>query len=137
MRLTHGNQIHAAWSFAQVHGLDESDVAINGFPLFHVGGTITAGLSILAAGGHMIIPSPTSLRSKEVIRDYWRIVERFRATIVSGVPTSIAALAEVPIGGCNISSVRMALTGGAVLPRAIGDRFQSPHRNQACSKPMA
>ncbi len=125
VRLTHGNQIHAAWSFAQVHGLDESDVVINGFPLFHVGGTITAGLSILAAGGHMIIPSPTSLRSKEVISDYWRIVERFRATIVSGVPTSIAALAEVPIGGCDIGSVRMALTGGAVLPRAIGDRFQS------------
>lgn len=125
VRLTHGNQIHAAWSFAQVHGLDESDVAINGFPLFHVGGTITAGLSILAAGGHMILPSPYGLRSKEVIRDYWRIVERFRATIVSGVPTSIAALAEVPIGGCDTTSVRMALTGGAVLPKAVGDRFQS------------
>ena len=125
VRLTHGNQIHAAWSFAQVHGLDESDVVINGFPLFHVGGTITAGLSILAAGGHMIIPSPTSLRSKEVIPHYWRMVERFRATIVSGVPTSIAALAEVPIGSCDTSSVRMALTGGAVLPKAVGDRFQS------------
>ena len=125
VRLTHGNQIHAAWSFAQVHGLDESDVVINGFPLFHVGGTITAGLSILAAGGHMIIPSPTSLRSKEVIPHYWRMVERFRATIVSGVPTSIAALAEVPIGSCDTSSVRMALTGGAVLPKAVGERFQS------------
>ncbi len=123
-RLTHGNQIHAAWSFAQVHGLDETDVAINGFPLFHVGGTITAGLSILAAGGHMILPSAHGLRSKEVIQDYWRIVERFGATIVSGVPTSIAALAEVPIGGCDIGSVRMALTGGAVLPRTVSDRFQ-------------
>jgi len=124
VRLTHGNQIHAAWSFAQVHGLDESDVAINVFPLFHVGGTMTVGLSILAAGGHVIIPSPYGLRSKHVVQDYWHIVERFRATIVSGVPTSIAALAEVPIGSCNISSVRMALTGGAVLPKAVGDRFQ-------------
>jgi fatty-acyl-CoA synthase len=124
VRLTHGNQIHAAWSFAQVHGLDESDVAINGFPLFHVGGTMTAGLSILAAGGHVIMPSPYGLRSKEVIQHYWGIVERFRATIVSGVPTSIAALAETPIGACDIGSVRMALTGGAVLPKAIGDRFQ-------------
>ena len=124
VRLTHGNQIHAAWGFAQVHGLDESDVIINGFPLFHVGGTLTAGLSILAAGGHVIMPSPHGLRSKEVIQDYWRIVDRFRATIVSGVPTSIAALAEMPIGTCNIGSVRMALTGGAVLPKAIGDRFE-------------
>ena len=125
VRLTHGNQIHAAWSFAQVHGLDESDVVINGFPLFHVGGTMTAGLSILAAGGHVIMPSPYSLRSPEVIQNYWRIVERFEATIVSGVPTSIAVLAEIPIGACNINSVRMALTGGAVLPKAVGDRFQT------------
>ena len=46
VRLTHGNQIHAAWSFAQVHGLNENDAVINGFPLFHVGGTMTVGLSI-------------------------------------------------------------------------------------------
>jgi fatty-acyl-CoA synthase len=124
VRLTHGNQIHAAWSFAQVHGLDEFDAAINGFPLFHVGGTVTAGLSILAAGGHVIIPSAQSLRLPAVIANYWRIVERFRATIVSGVPTSIAALAEVPIGNSRVGSVRMALTGGAVLPKAVGERFE-------------
>jgi fatty-acyl-CoA synthase len=124
VRLTHGNQIHAAWGFAQVHGLDEFDTAIDGFPLFHVGGTVTAGLSILAAGGHIIIPSPYSLRLPRVIQNYWRIVERFQATIVSGVPTSIAALAEVPIGNSNVASVRMALTGGAVLPKAVGERFE-------------
>ena len=124
VRLTHGNQIHATWSFAQVHGLDEFDTAIDGFPLFHVGGTITAGLSILAAGGHIIIPSAQSLRNPKAIQNYWGIVERYRATIVSGVPTSIAALAEVPVGNSDISSVRMALTGGSVLPKAIGERFQ-------------
>lgn len=125
VRLTHGNQIHAAWSFAQVHGLDETDAAVNGFPLFHVGGTMTLGLSILTAGGHVIIPSPYSLRSPDAIRDYWHTVERFRATIVSGVPTSIAALAEVPIGSSDISTVRMALTGGAVAPKAVSERFQA------------
>jgi acyl-CoA synthetase (AMP-forming)/AMP-acid ligase II/enoyl-CoA hydratase/carnithine racemase len=125
VRLTHGNQIHAAWSFAQVHGLDERDVVINGFPLFHVGGTITAGLSVLAAGGHMIVPSPYGLRDRGVIATYWKIVDAFGVTIVGGVPTSIAAIAEVPIGDADISSVRMALTGGAVCPKAVSDRFQS------------
>ena len=124
VRLTHGNQIHAAWGFAQVHGLDETDVAIDGFPLFHVGGTITSGFSLLAAGGHIIIPSPYSLRDREAIRTYWNIVEAFRVTIVSGVPTSIAALAEIPTAGCDISSVRMGLTGGAVCPKAVSERFR-------------
>ena len=73
VRLTHGNQIHAAWSFAQVHGLDERDAAINGFPLFHVGGTVTVGLSVLATGGHVIIPSDlqfaASVRHPKLLAD--------------------------------------------------------------------
>lgn len=125
VRLTHGNQIHAAWSFAQVHGLNEHDVVINGFPLFHVGGTITTGLSVTAAGGHVIIPSPYALRKPEVVENYWRIVERYRATIVSGVPTSIASISDVPVEGFDLSSVRMGLTGGAVCPRAVSERFES------------
>lgn len=123
VRLTHGNQIHAAWSFAQVHGLNENDVVINGFPLFHVGGTMTTGLSVLAAGGHVIFPSPHSLRDREAIRTYWKLVEAFHVTIVSGVPTSITALAEIPVGNADITSVRMGLTGGAVCPKAVTERF--------------
>ena len=123
VRLTHGNQIHAAWGFAQVHGLTEDDVVINGFPLFHVGGTMTTGLSVLAAGGHVIMPSPYSLRDRDAIRTYWNMVEAFSVTIVSGVPTSIAALAEIPVGNADIASVRMGLTGGAVCPKAVSERF--------------
>lgn len=123
VRLTHGNQIHAAWSFAQVHGLDENDVVINGFPLFHVGGTMTTGLSVLAAGGHTILPSPHSLRDREAIRTYWQLVDAFGVTIVSGVPTSITALAEIPVGDADITTVRMGLTGGAVCPKAVSERF--------------
>ena len=123
VRLTHGNQIHAAWSFSQVHGLNENDVVINGFPLFHVGGTMTVGLSVLAAGGHVIFPSPHGLRDREAIRTYWKLVEACRVTIVGGVPTSITALTEIPIGNADITSVRMGLTGGAVCPRAVTERF--------------
>jgi fatty-acyl-CoA synthase len=124
VRLTHGNLIHAAWSFAQVHGLDQFDGVINGFPLFHVGGTVTVGLSILAAGGHVVIPSPHGFRVPQVIQNHWRIAETFQTTIVAGVPTTIAAFAEVPVAHSNLSSVRMAVTGGSVLPKAVGERFE-------------
>ena len=122
-RLTHGNQIHAAFGFAQVCGYDETDIIIDGFPLFHVGGTITAGLSVLAAGGHVIVPSPYALRPPAVIARYWDIVRHFRATVVSGVPTSLAALTNTWQEGTDASSVRMAVIGGAVLPKAVGSRF--------------
>ncbi len=125
VRLTHGNQIHAAFGFAQVFGYDERDTVINGFPFFHVGGTMTTGLSVLAAGGHVVVPSPYALRPQAVIDRYWSIVEHFKATVVSGVPTSIAALTNAWKPGADLSSVRMAVTGGAVLPRAVGGRFES------------
>ena len=125
VRLTHGNQIHAAFGFAQVFGYDEHDVVINGFPFFHVGGTMTVGLSVLAAGGHIVVPSPYGLRLPAVIERYWDIVRHFRATVVGGVPTSIAALTNSWSEGNDASSVRMAVTGGAVLPKAIGSRFEA------------
>lgn len=135
VRLTHGNQIHAAFGFAQVFGYDEGDVVINGFPFFHVGGTMTVGLSVLAAGGHVVVPSPYALRRPAVVARYWDIVRHHRATVVSGVPTSIAAFADAWPRDSDSGSeaeaereaaagVRMAVTGGALLPKAVGARFE-------------
>lgn len=123
VRLTHGNQIHAAFGFGQVFGYNETDVIINGFPWFHVGGTVTVGLSVLAAGGHMIIPSPYALRPPEVVARYWDLVQHFGVTMVNGVPTSIGALTETFPPEMDTSRIRMAGTGGAILPTAIGTRF--------------
>ncbi|WP_233161369.1 MULTISPECIES: AMP-binding protein [unclassified Achromobacter] len=121
---THRNQIHAAWSLAQLFDLTEQDVSLNGFPLFHVGGTTTIGMSVLATGGHVVMLSPAGLRDPEIVKNIWRFVERYRATFIGGVPTSIGAMSEVPVNGCDVSSVRFAFTGGAPLPSAIGQRFE-------------
>ena len=124
VQLTHGNQIHAAFGFAQVFGYCEDDVVIDGLPFFHVGGTMTVGLGGLAAGGHIVVPSPYALRPPEVIANYWAIAEHFGATVVGGVPTSLAALANAWVPGTDVSRVRMAMTGGAMLPKAVGERFE-------------
>ena len=124
VQLTHGNQIHAAFSFAQVFGYNENDVVINGFPFFHVGGTMTVGLSVIAAGGHIVVPSPYGLRPPSVIERYWEIVQHFKVTVVGGVPTSIGSITNSWVEGTDVSSVRMAVTGGAILPKAVGSRFE-------------
>tara|TARA_R110002020_G_scaffold16823_5_gene59344 strand:+ start:1645 stop:3537 length:1893 start_codon:yes stop_codon:yes gene_type:complete len=123
VRLTHGNHIHAAFGFAQVFGYDEGDSVLNGFPFFHVGGTMTVGLSVIAAGGHVIVPSPYGMRLPAVVERYWDIVAHHKATVVGGVPTSIGAVTNSWKPGTDVSSVRMAVTGGAVLPKAVGRRF--------------
>ena len=126
MRLTHGNQIHAAFGFAQVFGYDERDIVINGFPFFHVGGTMTVGLSVLAAGGHIVVPSPYGLRPPAVIdallghrRALQRDGRRRRADLDRGADQQLEAREPTS------RPVRMAVTGGAVLPKAVGSRFEA------------
>jgi fatty-acyl-CoA synthase len=124
VQLTHGNQIHGAWAFAQMWSIDETDVLLNCLPMFHVGGTISSGLSAMAAGAHDVILSPYGLRNQDIVRNYWRIVERYRATIIGGVPTGIVALSDVSVGDADISSIRIGTTGGALCPVPVGERFE-------------
>lgn len=121
---THGNQIHAAWSFAQAFGITEQDVGLNGLPMFHVGGTSTWGLSLLAAGAHMVVMTPAGYRDPAVVRNVWTIAAHFRATMVGSVPTTIGAMAQTPAEGVDLSSLRMAQTGGATLSATVADRFE-------------
>ena len=39
----HGNQLHSAWGAAQMYAMDERDVILNGFPMFHVAGASYSG----------------------------------------------------------------------------------------------
>ncbi len=124
VQLTHGNQIHGAWAFAQMWGIDETDVILNCLPMFHVGGTISSGMSAMAAGAHDVILSPYGLRNQDILRNYWKIVERYKATIIGGVPTALVAISDVPVGDADISSVRIGTTGGALCPVPVGERFE-------------
>lgn len=121
---THGNIVHAAWCFAQAFAITEKDVGLNGLPFFHVGGTATWGLSVLGAAGHIVVLTPTGFRNREMVRNYWVLAERYHATMLGSVPTAVGALSEVPLEGRDISSARMAQTGGAVLPAAVAERFE-------------
>lgn len=121
---THGNWIHAAWSLAQELDLSESDIAVNGFPWFHVGGTTTVGMSVLAAGGHDIILSPSGFRNPSIIEQFWTIIDNFKVTYIAAVPTVISTLANTPIRHHDISKVRFALTGGSPIPEANAISFE-------------
>jgi len=122
---THGAQIHGGWAFAQMWAIDETDVILNCLPMFHVGGTISLGLSGLGAGAHNVVLSPYGLRNKLMVDNYWKLVERYSATIVGGVPTAVHSITDVPVGSADISSIRMGFTGGALCPAAVAERFET------------
>jgi fatty-acyl-CoA synthase len=121
---SHAAQVFTAWVCVQMQGALPSDVVINGYPLFHVAGVLPGSLAALSAGVETIIPTSTLMRNKEVLANYWRIVEKYRCTVVSAVPTVLAALSNVALDGADISSVRYCRTGAAALPAELSARYK-------------
>lgn len=121
---THANHVFTAWAAVQLQNAKPGDVVINGYPLFHVAGVLPASLAALSAGVRTVIPTTLLLRNREVLRNYWRLVERHRATSLQGVPTMLAALAEIALDGADISSLRYCRTGAAPLPAELAARFE-------------
>ena len=123
-RHSHGAQVFTAWASVQVAGMNEHGISINGYPLFHVAGVLPASLASLSAGVEVVIPTPSLLRNKEVLANYWKLVAKYRPTSLSAVPTVLAALANVPLDGADISSITYCRTGAAVLSPELAARFE-------------
>ena len=121
---SHGAQVFTAWANATMQGFRSSDVTINGYPLFHVAGVLPGALCSMAIGMHVVIPTAALFRNRDVLHNYWRLVEHHRCTLMSGVPTVLAALAGVPLDGADISCLRSVRTGAAPLPPELAQRFE-------------
>lgn len=120
---THRMQIAAGFGGAVLQDLSETDAITNGLPLFHVAATISCGLSFFIAGANVIVLSPAGMRNPVIIKNFWKIVERYRATVIGGVPTALAALLNVPVDA-DISSARYSISGASLLPRAVAVQYQ-------------
>ncbi|MDA8483168.1 AMP-binding protein [Pseudomonas resinovorans] len=124
-RQTHANQVAAACAYRARMAAGPEDVALNGLPIFHVAGALVNSLGGLASGLRMLLPTLGGFRNPEVIRQHWRLVEHYGITLSGGIPTSVAAMLEVPIDGHDISRLRFMLSGGAPVPAALCEKVKA------------
>jgi len=101
------------------------NVIICGLPLFHVNGAMVTGLGAFHAGWEVVMLTPAGYRGKGVLQNFWTLVERFRANSFSGVPTIYSTLADLPLDGADISSLRYAFCGAAPLPVEVARCFEA------------
>jgi fatty-acyl-CoA synthase len=92
-------------------------------PLFHVGGLFCTVANCLSAGATMFIPGPAGARDPALITNFWKIVEKYRININGNVPTALGAIAGVPVGDADISSLRVTATGASICPLEIERRY--------------
>jgi len=122
-RLT--NRAMVASSVASRMALDyhKGDRAMISLPLFHVGGLFVGVGACMSAGTTIVIPGPAGARDPALVQNFWKIIETHRLTHAGNVPTTLGALADIPVGDCDISTLRITPTGASVCPPEIERRY--------------
>src|SRR5882757_339423 len=121
---THRNEVYTAWVLGCSGGLGEDAVSLAGLPLFHVNAVHVTGLAPFLHGRPVVNLGPRGFRDKALMADFWRIVEHYRVTGFSAVPTVYAMLPPIP-DDVDIASLRAGGVGAAPLPKTVRDHFES------------
>jgi len=126
VKLTHGGFCYKFWANTLVMAYAQSDVIFADYPMFHIAGFFGRGLMALANGMRIVIPSPIGARDKIFVENYWRFVETYRISVLSGVPTTLAQLAKNPPQGEDLSSLRpYGVTGSTAFPAEIARHLET------------
>ncbi|MDW7693028.1 acyl-CoA synthetase [Flammeovirgaceae bacterium SG7u.111] len=121
---THYNEVFNAWSIFRNLERDENWVFFCGLPLFHVNGITVTGLGPFMEGVTVVLGTPQGYRGEGVLPNFWKIVETYKITFFSGVPTVYQYLLSLPLNGENISSLQFAICGAAPMPKNVFNEFQ-------------
>ncbi|BCG26802.1 acyl-CoA synthetase [Pseudomonas tohonis] len=122
---SHRNEVAMAMILAYTINLGPGDVTLCGLPLFHVNGVMVTGLAPFFSGAQVLLATPQGYRNTALIQNFWTIIERYRVSFFSGVPTIYAGLLQVPSEGHDLSSLRYALCGAAPMPVELIRQFEA------------
>ncbi|MEW6185203.1 MAG: acyl-CoA synthetase [Thermodesulfobacteriota bacterium] len=100
------------------------EVTLCGLPLFHVNGTTVTGSFPFSIGAHVVLLSALGYRDQTVMKNFYKIVEHYRAVTFSAVPTILSVLLDIPKGDADISSLRYLVCGAAPLSVELFKRFE-------------
>jgi len=114
--LTHGNWMTALDAEREALRLRQEDVYLGIYPMGHVG--LSWGFSILRAGGTYVIMERFDLDR------YLDIAERYRVTILAGMPPVLHSLVHAPSGTeKRLMDARVIISGGGQLLPAVWEAF--------------
>jgi fatty-acyl-CoA synthase len=118
--LTHRGLTNNARLAADAVGMRPGDTIVQPMPLFHV------------AGGAMLTLGPVQTLGTCVLMPHFHpglmfeLIETYGSALIGGVPTMLTALLDYPgRAGRDLSSLRYALTGGAMVPAGLARQVEA------------
>lgn len=121
---SHRNEVSTAWALNRVFSNQSSDCYLTGLPLFHCNAAIGTGLMVFMAGGTVLLAGINGFRSPGIVNNMYHLIDHYRVTSFSAVPTIYGVLAQLPIGNCDLSSMRFAVCGAAPMPVEMFNTFR-------------
>lgn len=120
VELTHGNYLWDTLSMFRSNRLTETDRFLCVLPLFHVNAQVVSVLTPMMALAEIVLVggrfNPFGILP---------LIERYRITIMSAVPTIYGLMARLPKAESHdVSSVRFFVSGAAPMPEAIYQAVQ-------------
>ncbi|ACN15207.1 FadD5 [Desulforapulum autotrophicum HRM2] len=123
-RRSHFNEVFLMWDLKTVTNFQPGETVMVGLPLFHCNGTCITGLLPFSVGGHVVILSPTGFRDVSILKNFYKIVDHFKPSFFSCVPTVLSGLIEIPVEDSDISSLKYLICGAAPLSVELFNRFE-------------
>jgi fatty-acyl-CoA synthase len=118
----HRGAIYNGWLVNRLL-LGADDAVLCPLPLFHVLAAYPMLMACLASGCHFVMPTPAGYRGPGVMDNFWKLVERWKATFICTVPTAVSALMQRSVDA-DVSKLNYALCGSAPMPPELFRRFE-------------
>jgi len=117
--LHHRGIVNNARFYAGRVGMPAGCVYLNSMPLFHTAGCVMAALGVLAVRGTLVLPpffDPGLMLA---------LTEAERPQLTGGTPTMLIAMLNHPaMATTDVSSVRLVISGGAVVAPALVEQAE-------------
>ena len=123
-RHSHMNEITNATIVAGLTNMGGQINSFVGLPLFHVNAVIVSGLGIFINGGCITLLTAQGFRNQAIIKNFWKLVDKYQATQFSCVPTVLTSLLNSRVGNSDISSLKFVICGAAPLSVALCEEFE-------------
>lgn len=123
VRMSQRRLLIVSWNTGTLMGPEPETVVAHGMPNFHCGGLIPLGTRSLLFGQTLLTLTSRGFRDREVVANFWPLMEEFGVTSVLSTPTTAAAILQASPEGRVRHRITDFHCGGATIPVDLMERF--------------